>query len=689
MDAGLSHPAEGSSSQLFVEDGTPIKFYVDPGSVFSRPKLIRNLKSAGASIASDPKTADFILVQSNATTGQHFIRDWSNEKKVLEATWVSKTMAAGRLLKESDRWGDCLAIEDPSVGAEDLEQNHLPTPRITPVEAPPNTWPSNGGPLQPPTYPAPDSRHSSQQPSVMNGHLVPPILPNQIPQYPQQPGGQQPVYYHPPPQQFPSGLNIHPDVYSMVLVDIMKNQGLLPWAGPPQGPGMQNGRQNGMQNGMQPGFFAPPGINPMQYPQMYSQPPGLIPAHDRSASPLSVSDPLPPSPSRRSSAELKGKGKATPYVPRSVSGSSRTLVSSSTSDKIFISNAGEPLTFYVAIEVHNRSLTLNHIKKNGGQISTQTTADFAILSSRSKDFEILLETVMSSNGTAVKPAFVLDSVEQHALLDPSRYEFELPPKLRKVQKAGPSSPRKADAEKRQAINSRKAKSRKAKKDVAVKEERNSPGLSRIPSPSPPPEHTRVLLNGIKYRYPEVENAYVRRYAAVLFERDQDTSFTAMAAKLHAKMPHHSAPAWVQHISHTLRDDVEDARKRARIAHRKEEHHRQVNADEPPAKRAKSSNSEDDGGRGAGADPGPGAETVNVDVQHDLNAIAHFFANGGDAEQEGDEEQSAKDARTWARLTEQTPCRTEANWVDFYNNNHDRVMQLYHLLSDAQDESPAE
>ncbi|KAJ7492676.1 ribosomal protein S9/S16-domain-containing protein [Mycena latifolia] len=668
-------------------------------------------QSAGASIASDPKylglkwleTADLILVQADTTTGQHFIRDWSSEKTVLESIWVSKAIAAGRLLKESDRWGDCLAVENPSVPSGDFadpNRNHLPTPRITPVEPAPSAWPSNGGAQQqhPPNYSTSD--HSSQQTmGMMNGHPVPPIpphqsiLPNQMPQFPQQPGGQQPSY-NPQAPALPVGMyGVDPHIYAMTLRDVLQNQGLLlPWLGSlPLVPGMQNG--------MQPGFFPPRGINPMmnpmQLPQMYSQPPGLIPvAHDPSASPLSTSDPLPPSLSRRSSADIKGKGKSTSYISRDSSRSSRPLASSSASANIFISDSGEPLTFYVAIEVHNRNVTLNHIKRHGGQISTQITADFAILSSRSKDFEALLETVLTSNGTAVKPAFVLDSVEQKGLMDPSRYQFDLPLKLqRKVQKA--SSPgKKTDAEKKLAVNLRKAKTRKAKKDVAaVKEERNSPGLStRVPSPSPPPESTRVLHYGNTYRYTKGESDYVLRYVAVLLERDRHMSANALAAKIHAKMPHHTKGGWLHHLSQTMRDDIDKVRKRAMIAYRKEEHE-QLN--EPPAKRAKS-NITVDVGLKAKTDAGAEAQAktvVEVDEEYDLNTIAHFFANGGDVEPTDDEDTSARnvhDASIWARLTEQTPCRSETSWEIFYNTRHARVIELYTMLVEAQEgESPAE
>ncbi|KAJ7900286.1 hypothetical protein B0H14DRAFT_1558695 [Mycena olivaceomarginata] len=120
-----------AQAQLFVEDGSPIKFFIDPGIV-GRPRLIRTLKSHGGSIQTDPKASDYILVQSDATTSQGFVRDWGAEKNVLESTWVSKSISAGRLLKESDQWGDSLAVEDPSIPQENFDQNTLPTPRITP-----------------------------------------------------------------------------------------------------------------------------------------------------------------------------------------------------------------------------------------------------------------------------------------------------------------------------------------------------------------------------------------------------------------------------------------------------------------------------------------------------------------------------------------------------------------------------
>ncbi|KAJ7103587.1 hypothetical protein B0H15DRAFT_222475 [Mycena belliarum] len=494
-------------------------------------------------------------------------------------------------------------------------------------------------------------------------------------------------------------------IYAMALMDVINMHGLLPHPGLfPQGPGMQ------------PLGVLPPNsmLNSMQHSQTYSQHLGPIQiAHESSASPHSTSSPLPLSISRKSTPDLKGKGRATSYISRGLSGSSGTVSSSSASAKIFTSDAGQPLTFYVALDLHNRAAALNNIRRHGGQISTQLTADLCVLSSRSRDFESLLETVLSSNGTAVKSAFVLDSVEQKRLMDPDRYQFDLPPKLqrRKEQKASASSPTKPDTGKK---NLQKPKSHKKKPSAVVKEGRKSPDVDRVPSPTPPPEHTRVLHhggNGGTYRYTEAENAYVIRYAEILMERDRHISTAALGAKMHAKMPHHPASGWVHHISYTIRDSVEQVRKRAMIAYRKEERNRQANAEDPPAKRAKSSkvaavaapktrtgdanmreserpNSENRASQtlkteasldGGVTDEGAAAE------QQDLNTIAHFFANGGDAE---DSDEGDARERVWATLTAQTPCRTAGSWEAFYHDHHDRVMELYGMLVAQQEEEEA-
>ncbi|KAF8213105.1 hypothetical protein K438DRAFT_1075477 [Mycena galopus ATCC 62051] len=661
MDAVPSN----APAQIFVENETSIKFFVDIHGIPSRGRLIRTLQTQGASVETDPKAADLILVQSDDRSGQHYIRVWGSEKPVLESTWVSKAITAGRLLKEADEWGGCLAVEDSSMG-EDSDQNPLPTPRITPVETNAQTF---SVPFQPP--PNAHSPRHSQQPFPMNEppNIPPapfqqPIFPNQMLQYAQQPGVQQPFqpYGAAQPQPFANtGIQLDQNVY-LALVDMAQRGLLAGYGGAPSGP----------QNGMHPGFANPVmGMGPMQSQQFHQQPPGLIPPvhHQYSASP--------PISARQSPRPLKGKGKAASYDPRPSSRPSSSSNSVKT-EKIFTTQSGQPLTFYVAIDVKKRADILNTIKRNGGQISTQTTADFAILSFRSKDFDTLLETVLSCNGTAVKPAFVLDCVEENMLLDSTQYEYDVPQKLlRKAQNA-------ASAAKPKAASSRKGNARKTKEAVAVKAERSSPVLSapsrpHPPSPSPPPEHTRVLFfnksaNNVYY-YTQEEDQYTLTYIKALFARDAELSMNILGSKLHGKMPHHSTAGWITHLK-GLEKDIEELRKRARIALRKEAHEQsqQSNANVPPAKRRKLSGGGEAVEQAAAASPSAlasgsgqtGPQATAAAEEQDLITVTRFFANGDAA---GDEDH-------WQKLTEKTRCRTEASWEVFYEKHHEKVAELY-------------
>ena len=54
------------------------------------------------------------MVDSNSDTGRQFIRDWGldQNKVVLEHTWVAKSLAARKLLRENDEWGGCGTYDD-------------------------------------------------------------------------------------------------------------------------------------------------------------------------------------------------------------------------------------------------------------------------------------------------------------------------------------------------------------------------------------------------------------------------------------------------------------------------------------------------------------------------------------------------------------------------------------------------
>lgn len=71
-------------------------------------------QKAGATVCADPKQAQVILVDSESIQGRLFIRDWGKDenKVVLEHSWVRKSIAAQRVLGETDQWGGCLTQDD-------------------------------------------------------------------------------------------------------------------------------------------------------------------------------------------------------------------------------------------------------------------------------------------------------------------------------------------------------------------------------------------------------------------------------------------------------------------------------------------------------------------------------------------------------------------------------------------------
>ncbi|CAK5280200.1 unnamed protein product [Mycena citricolor] len=654
----------------------PLKFFVDP-SCQGRAKLFRDLKEHGGLTTKDPRvTCDFLLVQSNSSSGQSFVRVWNHEKTVLETDWVKRSIVAGRLLDASDDWGGLLARINDSIDTDDEHPNSpLPTPRITPVGVPPAV---TGSASPPPSSHSPgdvapvhgspvrgDSRDLWAGPSRMSA------TPAAVEHGPVNLNAQQATQQLLLPQSFPTGLVYDPAIHSAILGEVMKHRGLAPIAASISAP---------VQSELASGSH-------LLLPSEQLQPPAN-PERDLT---VSMESEL----ARRPAVSIDAKGKG-----RSRNASPATLFTAE----------GSALTFYVSLEVNKRSELLSCIKKHGGQISIQiTTATYAILSSRPKNYESVLETVLSSKGTPVRPAFVFESVQQNKLLDPAEYVFQPSDKLKKKLEAAASP----HSRKRRARESG-GKGRAVKKGadevgskesgdeqnvlapqedevrwkVAVKEERTSPPslsspaleenppLQREPkSPTPPPDSSRVQMIGTgKYRYTEVEMRYAFEYITVLFSRDKDITTSAIGQKLHEKMPNHSKTAWIQHVTFANKQSFELAKRQGLVSYNTRQHKlAQRPPEEPPSKRIRTEEHTPSAAQSQPSTPNDG------DLEEDLYHAAHFFADGGDVEEPGDDSQAEKDNRIWQRLTAQTPCKTEESWPAFYDKHGAQVTRLYEKL----------
>ena len=191
-------------------------------------------------------------------------------------------------------------------------------------------------------------------------------------------------------------------------------------------------------------------------------------------------------------------------------------------------------------------------QKNGGKITCDfPAADYIVLASHTKDFKNYFESALAANKPAVRTSFVYDSVEQNELLDPSDHAFP----TRVLGKRGASSLRKRKKEvEDDDFPSRKAGRKRIEKNTDSETRqvnkaaqnsvdqisRKSPlrnGKAYRRSPTPPPEHTRVPLDGRPgyYRYPEQERNYAIRYLEILFERDHQMTNIAMSQHLFQKV----------------------------------------------------------------------------------------------------------------------------------------------------------
>ncbi|KAF8078683.1 hypothetical protein FPV67DRAFT_1466082 [Lyophyllum atratum] len=758
----MEDPSPSQSSENLTKifhnlDGSQWRVFVEAGGIIGRPKLIRTLKKAGAIVCSDPKQAQVILVDSSSDQGRLFIRDWGNDanKVVLEHSWVKESIAAERVLQD-DRWGGHLAVDDGVPIMKEEKDNTLksplPTPRITPVEVTTSVRMPSVPPAPMPFNVPPES---TQQP-FQNGVLYAPgvdVRPRSQP--PQLPPHTLPPYIQPsqammqsfPPSQhastthglpFPTGPSNIPQqaMLNYMAQCLMQQQNMVPWNVPVG------------QNFGPPPFFNPQAIS--QYPQdphhlppnahmNYSPNSSYISAIGSTNSPLSPSG-IPPSLRRKS--PVISRSTPTSYTSNAGTRSASPVNYSSSmssqlttrptlgpaptpSSSLFTSKTGQELSFFVQVDLNNRSKVVTAIKvclmvlqcmyvahvcqRNGGKISTSnTTADYAILYSRSKTFDHLLMSTLAAKRPAINASFVHDSVEQNKILDLSPYEFEAPNTTARGKRKREKSANHEwddDAERKRLEKNRRRTERR-QQQRKIKEESSptkkpkvkskdaswprsevttmaSPGpstvssddLSRPRSPTPPAEHTRVRRGtGEGFLYSEHEWDYIRRYVPMLLKRDHRMSMTGIAHSLHSKMDNHTLGAWRTFLGGpSFGAEFEAMRKRASIAYRKAQSQHETSQSE---------------GTGEARHPGispPLASTLStVDgdarprtlVDEDIEFAAQFFAHGGD-------ENSIDDSadRVWARFLEQVKPQTAESWSTFYNDHYEEVSARYNQLVD--------
>ncbi|KAI0778276.1 hypothetical protein BD413DRAFT_508065 [Trametes elegans] len=272
-----------TSGRIFFDSTKqPLRIFVESAEVFDRPKTVRKLKNNGATLTLSPEEASIILVDPETTSGGQFAKEWGNEpgKVVLDVAWAQKSIERGKALLADEGWGGCWM----AGSQHSFNQNPLPTPRGTPLDA------------QPPQNEA--AMYNQQQFPTPNGQIphggVPPGYPFQQMQQPPQFAQQMPNGPQNGPAPVP-GMQPNPNAQVTLpahlvaqLVGLMSQQGVNPatFGMQPmmpqapmnlmQGQGLQGFSQQAIPFMPQPGMFPQPfPLSQQQAP--FPQPPVMPP----------------------------------------------------------------------------------------------------------------------------------------------------------------------------------------------------------------------------------------------------------------------------------------------------------------------------------------------------------------------------------------------------------------------------
>ncbi|PSS34119.1 hypothetical protein PHLCEN_2v1829 [Hermanssonia centrifuga] len=227
---------------------------------------------------------------------------------------------------------------------------------------------------------------------------------------------------------------------------------------------------------------------------------------------------------------------------------------------IFRTESGEPLAFFVSMDLNNRNDIVNLIKKNGGKIYADIPhADIVVLAPRKGPFADHLMAAVIAQKPAVQATFVHQCVLERTLLDPGDFSFEgVEAKNRKNQvftvrlddledRASPLRKSKDERRKKRsgestgsptrASPSKRERSLSAEPLVEVEVQHTvvASGGDPCRSPSPIPPTRIVEIGGGRNAYTDEDKEYFEKYVTHLLRRDPQISTSTIARELGKKV----------------------------------------------------------------------------------------------------------------------------------------------------------
>ncbi|RPD82465.1 hypothetical protein L226DRAFT_27057 [Lentinus tigrinus ALCF2SS1-7] len=450
LDPNHPPPTQG---RIFVNTAQqPLRVFVEPSEVPNRTKLIRTLKTSGASTCEDVAEADIIVVAPETASSKELIEGW-NEKVFLDVDWAYESIRRGRVYLEDENWGGFNVNTNAGASGSNatIHKSPLPTPRETP---------SDSQPQQETVMQQQQAPHPELLQFVQAGSPVP------VSQFPQQ----QQI-----PQQIPSGVPMQgiPQNYPIMvpatmiaqLMGITQQQGMPPGIGMAQIPQMPVNMLSAGQV-IPPGFIpqaipfiAQPGMFPQGgFPMVQQAQPFASQLMNAFPQPMDVESPVAgsshhnsssPDMQRRSSVTASYRGSpmdederlatpesegrhhtSRPHAREDERNSSKRRRGDGCETPgglgLFMKRPGEPYLFFVQVEIRNRAKIADPIKKHGGKLVPDINqADFVILGHpATTNFEEWLRQSAYYGKLPLKPQWVFDCLEEEEIVDVDDYVYE-------------------------------------------------------------------------------------------------------------------------------------------------------------------------------------------------------------------------------------------------------------------------
>ncbi|KAG1757636.1 hypothetical protein EDB19DRAFT_1658305 [Suillus lakei] len=320
------------------------------------------------------------------------------------------------------------------------------------------------------------------------------------------------------------------------------------------------------------------------------------------------------------------------------------------SGEMFLDDQGQPLTFFVQVDLQGRSGVVSNIKKNKGKvIGSIADADYVILFTRSQTFQGLLSEAQACDKVPIQSAFVADCIAENMLLDETEYALDTGVPVKHSKRGRPSSAffefaqvETPSVKKENQTSASKPKPKPKPKKATPAEtpkkkvkKRSTPASAQISappqppsskeaeshrarrSPTPPPPETRKSMRDGKL----ITSA---RYAQFLLNEDPTMSTTVLLQAMHKKVRQ------ISRFANQPREERPGPSKKPRLAVLLT------------------------------------ADTVSQETleREDFEVICEFFANGG-----GDDD---NDERVWERLSQHRPCKSAESWPEYYTTHQSEV-----------------